>query len=230
ILFGFTVALTYENLIYCLIGTALGTAIGVLPGLGPTATIALLLPITFSLPATSAIIMLAGIYYGAQYGGSTTSILVNLPGEASSVVTCLDGHQMARKGRAGPALAIAAIGSLFAGIVGTAVLALVAPPLARFGLAIGPAEYFSLMVFGLMAAVVLARGSLINALGMILAGLLLGCSGTDINTGASRYTFGTYELSDGIDFIVIAMGIFGLAEIMRNLEVPADRSLIEKPI
>jgi len=230
ILFGFTVALTYENLIYCLIGTALGTAIGVLPRLGPTATIALLLPITFSLPATSAIIMLAGIYYGAQYGGSTTSILVNLPGEASSVVTCLDGHQMARKGRAGPALAIAAIGSLFAGIVGTAVLALVAPPLARFGLAIGPAEYFSLMVFGLMAAVVLARGSLIKALGMILAGLLLGCIGTDINTGASRYTFGTYELSDGIDFIVIAMGIFGLAEIMRNLEVPADRSLIEKPI
>src|SRR3546814_1452798 len=211
IIFGFTVALTYENLIYCLIGTILGTAIGVLPGLGPTATIALLLPITFSLPATSAIIMLAGIYYGAQYGGSTTSILVNLPGEASSVVTCLDGHQLARKGRAGPALAIAAIGSLFAGIVGTAMLALVGPPLARFGLAIGPAEYFSLMVFGLMAAVVLARGSLLKALGMIMLGLLLGCIGTDINTGASRYTFGSYELRDGLDFNAITLRTFRLA-------------------
>jgi TctA family transporter len=228
--YGFSVALTFQNLAYCLLGAVLGTAIGVLPGLGPTATIALLLPITFGLPATSAIIMLAGIYYGAQYGGSTTSILVNLPGEASSVVTCLDGHQMAKQGRAGPALAVAALGSLFAGVIGTAVLALIGPPLARLGLAIGPADYFSLLVFGLMAAVVLARGSLVKAIGMIMVGLLLGCIGTDINTGASRYTFGTYELSDGIDFIVVAMGVFGLAEIMRNLEGTSDRSLIEKPI
>lgn len=230
ILYGFTVALSLENLLYCLAGAVLGTAIGILPGLGPTATIALLLPLTFSLPATGAVIMLASIYYGAQYGGSTTSILVNLPGEASSVVTCLDGHQMAKRGRAGAALSIAAIGSLFAGIVGTAFLAFLGPPLARLGLAIGPAEYFSLMVFGLMAAVVLANGSLLKAFSMIMIGLLLGCIGTDLNTGMSRFTFGTFELADGIDFIVVAMGVFGLAEIMRNLESTTTRSVIENPI
>jgi TctA family transporter len=228
--FGFGVALSPENLLYCLIGTVLGTLIGVLPGLGPTATIAVLLPVTFGLPPTAALIMLAGIYYGAQYGGSTTSILVNLPGEASSVVTCIDGYQMARQGRAGPALAVAAVGSLFAGFVGTALLAVLAPPLAQAALAFGPAEYFSLMILGLIAAVVLASGSLLKAIGMIFVGLLLGCIGTDVNTGVARYTFGFFELGDGIDFIVVAMGVFALAEIMRNLENPGDRSILTQPI
>ncbi|WP_420476719.1 tripartite tricarboxylate transporter permease, partial [Noviherbaspirillum sp. ST9] len=186
---GFDTAFSLVNLMYCLIGVFLGTAIGVLPGLGPVATIAMLLPATFSLPPVSSLIMLAGIYYGAQYGGSTTAILVNLPGESSSVVTAIDGYQMARNGHAGKALATAAIGSFFAGTVATFLLALFAPPLADLALTFGPAEYFSLMVLGLVASVVLAHGSLLRAIGMIVLGLLLGLVGTDVNSGTPRYTF-----------------------------------------
>ena len=222
---GFGVALGPLNLLYCLMGVLLGTLIGVLPGLGPVATIAMLLPITFKLPPVAAIIMLAGIYYGAQYGGSTTAILVNLPGESSSVVTCLDGYAMARQGRAGPALGIAALGSFFAGCVSTLVLALFAPPLADLALRFGPAEYFSLMVLGLVAAAVLAQGSLVKALAMIVLGLLLGLVGTDVNAGTLRYTFGIPELSDGIGFVALAMGMFGLAEIVTNLEVRGRREV-----
>ncbi|HTS52207.1 MAG TPA: tripartite tricarboxylate transporter permease [Burkholderiales bacterium] len=222
---GFAVALTAVNLLYCLIGVVLGTLIGVLPGIGPVATIAMLLPITFNLPPVSALIMLAGIYYGAQYGGSTTAILVNLPGEASSVVTMLDGYQMARQGRAGPALAIAAIGSFFAGCVSTLLLAMFSPPLAEIAFKFGPAEYFSLMVLGLIAAVVLARGSLLKALGMIVLGLLLGLVGTDVNSGTQRYVFGLPELSDGLGFVVVGMGLFAFAEIVRNLEVTETREV-----
>jgi TctA family transporter len=195
----------------------LGTLIGVLPGIGPVPTIAMLLPITYTLPPVSALIMLAGIFYGAQYGGSTTSILVNLPGEASSVVTCLDGHQMARQGRAGVALAIAAIGSFFAGTVSTVVLAAAGPWLGRLAITFGPAEYFSLMLLGLAGAVVLAHGSLLKAVAMTVLGLLLGLVGTDVNSGAQRYTFGVPELGDGIGFVIIAMGVFGFAEIISNL-------------
>jgi putative tricarboxylic transport membrane protein len=215
---GFTTASTLTNLLYCLAGVVLGTLIGVLPGLGPVATIAMLLPATFGLPPVSALIMLAGIYYGAQYGGSTTAILVNLPGESSSVVTALDGHQMARQGRAGTALATAAIGSFFAGTVATCLLAVFAPPLAELGLKFGPAEYFALMVLGLVASIVLARGSLLHAIGMILLGLLFGLIGTDVNSGVARYTFDAPQLADGIGFVVVAMGFFGLGEIARNLE------------
>ena len=222
---GFGVALTAANLLYCLIGVLLGTLIGVLPGIGPVATIAMLLPITFNLPPVSALIMLAGIYYGAQYGGSTTAILVNLPGEASSVVTMLDGYQMARQGRAGPALAIAAIGSFFAGCVSTLLLATFSPPLAEIAFKFGPAEYFSLMVLGLIAAVVLARGSLLKALGMITLGLLLGLVGTDVNSGTQRFAFGLPELSDGIGFVAVGMGIFAFAEIVRNLELTETREV-----
>ena len=227
---GFSVALTAVNLLYCLAGVFLGTLIGVLPGLGPTATIAMLLPVTFTLPPVSSLIMLAGIYYGSQYGGSTTSILVNVPGEASSVVTALDGYQMARKGRAGVALATAAIGSFFAGTVSTVILALFAPPLAEIALKFGPAEFFSLMVLGLLASLVLARGSLLHATGMVVLGLLLGLVGADVNTGAQRFTFGIPELADGIGFVVVAMGMFGLAEIIRNLEDEDDRSLLVNKI
>ncbi len=223
---GFDTALTWANLLYCLIGVFLGTLIGVLPGLGPTATIAMLLPITFTLPPVSALIMLAGIYYGSQYGGSTTSILVNLPGEAASVVTTLDGYQMARRGRAGVALATAAIGSFFAGTVATLLLALFAPPLAEMALKFGAADYFSLMVLGLIAAVVLAQGSLLHAVGMVVLGLLLGLVGTDVNSGLQRFTFGIPELADGIGFVVVAMGMFGLGEIIRNLENERLRSEI----
>ena len=222
---GFGVALGPLNLLYCLMGVLLGTLIGVLPGLGPVATIAMLLPVTFKLPPVAAIIMLAGIYYGAQYGGSTTAILVNLPGESSSVVTCLDGYAMARQGRAGPALGIAALGSFFAGCVATLILALFAPPLADLALRFGPAEYFSLMVLGLVAAAVLAQGSLVKALAMIVLGLLLGLVGTDVNAGTLRYTFGIPELSDGIGFVALAMGMFGLAEIVTNLEVRGRREV-----
>jgi putative tricarboxylic transport membrane protein len=200
----------------------------VLPGLGPTATIAMLLPITFVLPPISALIMLAGIYYGSQYGGSTTSILVNLPGEAASVVTTLDGYQMARRGRAGVALATAAIGSFFAGTVATLLLALFAPPLSEIALQFGPADYFSLMVLGLVASVVLAQGSLLHAIGMVVLGLLLGLIGTDVTSGAQRYTFGLPRLADGIGFVVVAMGMFGLAEIIRNLEHEESRSVMAK--
>jgi putative tricarboxylic transport membrane protein len=223
---GLSTAITPINLLYCLIGVFLGTLIGVLPGLGPTATIAMLLPITFVLPPISALIMLAGIYYGSQYGGSTTSILVNLPGEAASVVTTLDGYQMARRGRAGVALATAAIGSFFAGTVATLLLALFAPPLSALALEFGPADYFSLMVLGLVASVVLAQGSLLHAIGMVVLGLLLGLIGTDVTSGAQRYTFDIPQLADGIGFVVVAMGMFGLAEIIRNLESESERAVI----
>ncbi len=221
---GLATAITPVNLLYCLAGVFLGTLIGVLPGLGPTATIAMLLPITFTLPAVPALIMLAGIYYGSQYGGSTTSILVNVPGEAASVVTTLDGYQMARQGRAGVALATAAIGSFFAGTVATCLLALFAPPLAEIALKFGPAEYFSLMVLGLLASIVMARGSLLHAVGMVVLGLLLGLVGTDVNSGARRFVFDIPQLADGIGFVVVAMGMFGLAEIIRNLECEDCRS------
>jgi len=223
---GLSTAITPINLLYCLIGVFLGTLIGVLPGLGPTATIAMLLPITFVLPPISALIMLAGIYYGSQYGGSTTSILVNLPGEAASVVTTLDGYQMARRGRAGVALATAAVGSFFAGTVATLLLALFAPPLSEMALQFGPADYFSLMVLGLVASVVLAQGSLLHAIGMVVLGLLLGLIGTDVTSGAQRYTFDIPQLADGIGFVVVAMGMFGLAEIIRNSEAESERSVI----
>jgi putative tricarboxylic transport membrane protein len=227
---GFDVALSLQNVMYCFIGVVLGTLIGVLPGIGPVATIAMLLPATFALPPVSALIMLAGIYYGAQYGGSTTAILVNLPGESSSVVTCLDGHAMARQGRAGAALAIAALGSFFAGSIATIVLAVAAPPLAELALRFGPAEYFSLMVLGLVAAVVLARGSLLKALCMILLGLIIGLVGADVNTGQFRYTFGLPNLADGIGFAVVAMGIYGFGHIIANLEHPDQRSTGIAPI
>jgi TctA family transporter len=215
---------------YCLIGALIGTLIGVLPGIGPVATVAMLLPITFYLPPVSALIMLAGIYYGAQYGGSTTAILVNLPGESSSVVTCLDGYQMARQGRAGAALAVAALGSVFAGTVATLLLAMFAPPMAEVALLFGPAEYFALMVLGLVAAVVLAQGSLVKALSMIFLGLLLGSVGTDVNTGAQRLTFGIPELADGIGFVPLAMGLFAVAEIIKNLESPEKRAVLTAKI
>ncbi|CAM5443140.1 tripartite tricarboxylate transporter permease [Eoetvoesiella caeni] len=220
---GFSVAFTFQNLIYCLLGCLLGTLIGVLPGIGPVPTIAMLLPITYVLPPVAGLIMLAGIYYGAQYGGSTTAILVALPGETSAVVTVLDGHQMARNGRAGSALAIAALGSFFAGCVATVLLAGFAPPLAEVAFKFGSAEYFSLMVLGLIGAVVLASGSLPKAIGMILLGLLLGMVGTDVNSGVARFDFGIPELQDGIDFAVVAMGVFGFAEIMTNLELKEQR-------
>jgi putative tricarboxylic transport membrane protein len=221
---GLSTAVTPLNLLYCLAGVFLGTLIGVLPGLGPTATIAMLLPTTFTLPPVSALIMLAGIYYGSQYGGSTTSILVNVPGEAASVVTTLDGYQMARQGRAGVALATAAIGSFFAGTVATSLLALFAPPLAEIALKFGPSEYFSLMVLGLLASVVMARGSLLHAVGMVVLGLLLGLVGTDVTSGSRRFVFDIPQLADGIGFVVVAMGMFGLAEIIRNLECEKCRS------
>lgn len=227
---GLETALTLHNLFYCLIGVFLGTLIGVLPGLGPIATIAMLLPITFGLDATAALIMLSGIYYGAQYGGSTTAILVNLPGESSSVVTALDGYQMARKGRAGVALATAAIGSFVAGTIATFVIALFAPPLAELALKFGPAEYFSLMIMGLVASVVLAHGSLLKAIGMIVLGLLISTIGTDVNSGVQRFTFDTPEMADGISFVVIAMGMFGLGEIIRELENEATRTLVSTKI
>ncbi|MES2025942.1 MAG: tripartite tricarboxylate transporter permease [Pseudomonadota bacterium] len=227
---GFDTAMSFQNLAYCLAGVFLGTAVGVLPGLGPVATIAMLLPATFALPPIAALIMLAGIYYGAQYGGSTTAILVNLPGESSSVVTAIDGYQMARQGRAGAALATAAIGSFFAGTVATILLALFAPPLADLALKFGPAEYFSLMVLGLVASVVLASGSLLNAIGMVILGLLLGLVGSDVNSGAARYTFDLPELADGINFVIVAMGMFGIGEIIRNLENEETRSLVMKKV
>jgi TctA family transporter len=227
---GAQTAFTLWNLFYCLIGVFLGTAIGVLPGLGPTATIAMLLPITFGLPPVSALIMLSGIYYGAQYGGSTTAILVNLPGESSSVVTALDGYQLAKQGHAGRALAIAAIGSFFAGTVCTLLIALFAPPLAEVALKFGPAEYFSLMVLGLVASIVLASGSLLHALGMIVFGLLLGLVGTDVNSGTARYSFGIPELADGISFVTVAMGIFGLGEIIANLAHEQTRTVMMKKV
>jgi putative tricarboxylic transport membrane protein len=223
---GFGVALSAINLLYALIGVLLGTLIGVLPGIGPVATIAMLLPTTYALEPVSALIMLAGIYYGAQYGGSTTAILVNMPGESSSVVTCLDGYQMARNGQAGAALSIAALGSFFAGCVATVFVAAFSPPLSEFALKFGPAEYFSLMVLGLIGAVILASGSLIKAIAMIILGLLLGIVGTDVNSGVERFTFGIPELSDGIGVVVVAMGLFGFAEIILNLQSTEKREII----
>jgi TctA family transporter len=223
---GFGVALTPVNLLYALVGCLLGTLIGVLPGIGPVATIAMLLPITYALQPVSALIMLAGIYYGAQYGGSTTAILVNLPGEAASAVTCIDGYQMARRGRAGAALAISAVGSFFAGCVAVLLLASFAAPMTELALKFGPAEYFSLMVLGMIGAVVLAHGSLMKAIAMIVLGLLLGIIGTDVNSGLARFTFGIPELTDGIGTAVVAMGLFGFAEILINLEHKSDRDLL----
>jgi TctA family transporter len=227
---GFQIALTFQNVMYCLIGCLLGTLIGVLPGIGPVATIAMLLPATFVLHPVSALIMLAGIYYGAQYGGSTTAILVNLPGEVSSVVTCIDGYQMARKGQAGKALGIAAIGSFFAGTVATVLIAGFAPPLAELALKFGPADYFSLMVLGLIAAVVLAHGSLPKAIAMIILGLLLGLVGTDVNSGVARYSFNMPELIDGVGIGTVAMGVFGFSEIIRNLEQGEAREIFTKSV
>ena len=223
---GLSVAITLQNLFWCLMGAVIGTAIGVLPGVGPVATMALLLPATYFLPPEGALIMLAGIYYGAQYGGSTTAILVNLPGEASSVVTTLDGYQMARQGRAGPALAIAAIGSFFAGCVATLAIAVAAPPLTKLAQQFAPADYFSLMALGLVFAVVLARGSALKAVGMIFLGMLLGLVGTDVNTGNTRFTFDIGDLFDGIGFVPLVMGVFGIAEIMANLTNPERRDLV----
>lgn len=215
---GLSVAVGWQNLLYCFIGCFLGTLVGVLPGIGPVATVAMLLPFTFGLGPGPALIMLAGIYYGAQYGGSTTAILVNLPGESSAVVTTLDGHQMAKKGRAGPALGIAAIGSFIAGCVATLLIALWAPPLAEVALKFSPAEYFSLMLFGLVAAIVLARGSLLKAMAMVCFGILLGLVGSDVNSGAIRFGLGMPELADGVGFVAVAMAFFGLADVVTNLE------------
>lgn len=220
---GFSEALSPTNLAFCLIGALLGTLIGVLPGIGPTATVAILLPITYFLPPLAALIMLAGIFYGAQYGGSTTAILVNLPGEASAVVTALDGHAMAKQGRAGAALATAALASFFAGTVATVALAVAGPVLSKFALSFGPAEYVALTVFGLLAATILASGSVIKAVGMVCIGLLLGMVGIDVSSGSTRLTFGSTDLYDGIDFVVIAVGLFGIAEIAVNLESGESR-------
>jgi putative tricarboxylic transport membrane protein len=227
---GFSTAFSLQNLMLCFVGCFVGTLVGVLPGIGPIATIAILLPLTFQVDPTGALIMLAGIYYGAQYGGSTTAILVNIPGEATSVVTALDGHQMARQGRAGIALGTAAISSFFAGTVATLVIAGLGQPLTRLALLFGPAEYFSLMVLGLAFAVVLARGSVLKAVAMVVVGLLLSTVGTDLETGEERLTFGLAALSDGIDFAVIAMGLFGFAEILRNLDNPETRDVVRGTI
>ncbi|WEZ85905.1 tripartite tricarboxylate transporter permease (plasmid) [Rhizobium sp. 32-5/1] len=223
---GFATAGSLENLLFCLIGVLLGTLIGVLPGIGATATIAMLLPITFQLEPVSSLIMLAGIYYGAQYGGSTTAILINMPGESSSAVTAIDGYQMARKGRAGAALAIAALGSFFAGTVSTFLVAIFALPLTTIALKFGAAEYFSLMIVGLVASVALAHGSIIKALAMLALGLLLGLVGTDIYTGTPRFTLGIREYADGLNFVAVAVGVFGVAEILRNLEGEKTRTVL----
>jgi TctA family transporter len=225
LLFGFGVAFSLQNLLYCFVGVLVGTLIGVLPGIGPLATIAMLLPLTFNVSPVAALIMLAGIYYGAQYGGSTTAILVNLPGETSAVVTCIDGYQMARQGRAGPALAIAAIGSFFAGTVCTVLIALFGPPLAEVALKFASADYFSLMLMGLVAAAVLARGDMVKSLAMVAMGLLLGIVGTDVSSGLKRFTFGINELTDGIGFVVVAVGVFAVGEIVANLGESAERQV-----
>src|SRR5688572_6011678 len=219
---GFQTALSFQNLLYAFMGTVLGTLIGVLPGLGPVATIAMLLPSIYALDATPALIMLAGIYYGAQYGGSTTAILINVPGESASVVTAIEGYQMARQGRAGAALAASGLGSFFAGCVGTVIIAAFAPPLTELAFQFGPAEYFSLMVLGLIGAVVLASGSLIKAISMIILGLLLAQINTDVISGTARYSFDIPELTDGIGFVTIAMGVFGFGEIIANLGQPPE--------
>ena len=224
---GFGIALTPWNLLYAAMGALLGTAIGVLPGLGPPATIALLLPATYKMEPISAVIMLAGIFYGAMYGGSTTSILLNIPGEAASVVTCLDGYQMAREGRAGPALGMSALGSFFAGTISILGMSLVAPTLAGFALRFGPPEYFSLVLLGLMMAVYLSEGSILRGLIMGVIGLLMGTVGIDPVLGAERFTFGLSKLTDGFDFVVVAMGLFGISEVLMNLEAPEVRDVFK---
>src|SRR5262245_46122812 len=227
---GFNVALTLQILAYCFVGVFLGTLVGVLPGIGPVTTVAMLLPISFTMQPIPAMILLAGIYYGAQYGGSTTAILVNIPGEASSVVTTIDGHQMARQGRAGPALGIAAIGSFFAGCAATLLITLAAPPLAAIALQFGPAEYFSLMVCGLIAAVVLARGSVVKAIAMVVLGLLLGLAGNDVNSSTRRFTFGFQGLADGIEFVALSMAVYGIAEVAYNLERKEEQAKVTATI
>ncbi len=226
LIFGLGVAFSLQNLLYCFIGVLVGTLIGVLPGIGPMATIAMLLPLTFNVPPVAALIMLAGIYYGAQYGGSTTSILVNLPGETSSVVTCIDGYQMARQGRAGAALAIAAIGSFFAGTVCTMIVAMFGPPLAEIALKFSAPEYFSLMLMGLVTAAVLAQGDMVKSLAMVLLGIV----GADVNSGIKRFTFGFYELADGIGFVVIAVGVFAVGEIISNLSESEERQVFTSKV
>jgi len=228
LMLGFSTALQWNNLLFCLLGVLIGTAIGVLPGIGPIPAIALLLPFTFGMVPATAFIMLAGIFYGAQYGGSTTAILVNIPGETSSVVTCLDGHQMARQGRAGTALAIAAISSFFAGTVATIVIALLSTPLSKLALRFTAVEFFSLMVLGLVAAVILAHGSVLKSLAMVGLGLLIGVVGIDVNSGAARMTFNIPEFADGLGFVSVAMGFFGLAEIISNLEKPSERIIVSQ--
>ncbi|UOK73325.1 tripartite tricarboxylate transporter permease [Ancylobacter polymorphus] len=220
---GFSVAFGLNNIFYCLVGTLIGTAIGVLPGLGPLATMAMLLPFTFGLEPTAALIMLAGMYYGSQYGGSTTAILINLPGESSSAVTTIDGHPMVKQGRAGPALFAAGVGSFIAGSFATFLIALVAVPLTDVALSFGPAEYFSLMVLGLVLSTALASGSAVKAICMICLGLLLGLIGLDPNTGVARFTMGAPELYEGIDIVSLAVGLFGISEILKNLENPEVR-------
>jgi TctA family transporter len=228
--YGFGVAFSLSNLAYCFAGVLLGTLIGVLPGIGPLVAIGMLFPLTFTLPPVAALIMLAGIYYGAQYGGSTTSILVNLPGETASAVTCLDGYQMARQGRAGPALAVAALASFFAGCVGTLLIALAGPPLAEWALAFGAAEYFSLMLMALVASAVLASGDMVKGFCMVVVGLLLGLVGTDVNSGMARYTFGVIELYDGIGFTVIVVGLFAVSEVVSNLASREAREVFTRKI
>jgi putative tricarboxylic transport membrane protein len=227
---GFSTALSFQNLLFCLFGALVGTLVGVLPGISPLNTTAMLLPFTFGLAPTSAMIMLAGIYYGAQYGGSTTAILVNVPGEASAVVTCMDGYQMARQGRAGPALAIAAVGSFLAGCVATVVIALLSAPLAALAMKFTAPEYFSLLVMGLIAAVVLAHGSPFKAIAMILIGVLTGLVGVDVNAGVPRLTFGIPDIADGMDFVPVVVGLFGIGEVAANLEIPQDRSILSGKI
>ncbi|RPI05475.1 MAG: tripartite tricarboxylate transporter permease [Zetaproteobacteria bacterium] len=223
---GFSTALSLQNLFFCFLGVIIGTLVGVLPGISPLNTTAMLLPFTFGLPPASAMIMLAGIFYGAQYGGSTTAILVNVPGETSAVVTCLDGYQMARQGRAGPALAIAAVASFFAGTVATLVIALLSAPLAALALKFTAPEYFSLLIMGLIAAVVLAHGSPFKAIAMIVMGVLVGLVGIDVNSGVPRLTFGIPDISDGMDFVPVVVGLFGIGEVIANLGTPQDRSIL----
>lgn len=218
------------NLVYAFLGAVIGSVVGVLPGLGPVATIAMLLPVTYGLSPLGGLIMLAGIYYGAQYGGSTTAILVNLPGESASIVTCIDGYQMARKGRAGVALTTAALGSFFAGTVGIMIVVAFAPPLSELAFEFGPSEYFSLMVLGLVGAVVLASGSLPKAIAMVCLGLLGGLVGSDVNSGLARFTFGIGELADGLSFVAVAIGVFGIAEIVTNLELKEKRETFTNKI
>jgi putative tricarboxylic transport membrane protein len=227
---GFQVALQPGNLLFCFVGVLIGTLVGVLPGLGPVATISLLLPVTFHLTPVSAIIMLAGIYYGAMYGGSTTSILVNIPGEAASVVTCLDGYQMARHGRAGAALGIAAFGSFIAGTIGVLGLMLIAPPLAKMALKFGPPEYFSLMILGLTTLTFLASGPMWKALLIAAFGVFLGCIGMDTIVGELRFTFGILELNDGVGLVPVAMGLFGISEVLLNVERSMEQSIFETKI